>query len=88
MTNKIIKNQAGVMIFEGKICPFRNPVLIPSQIAGNVQLQAFSCGSECPHFIVTNSAETNKVNLKINCGSDPVFTTAELETIGTPKFQL
>lgn len=88
MNNKVIKNENEVFIFEGKTCPYKQPILIPSQIAGNVQLQAFSCSSECPHFIIMNTAEANKINLKINCGAESQFLSAELITITKPKFEL
>jgi hypothetical protein len=75
--NRLIKNNKNEIIFEGKICPFRQPILLPNKLSG-FELQAFPCANDCPHFITTNCGDNNKINLKINCGSDPVFMTADL----------
>jgi hypothetical protein len=63
----IILMKDGTTILQGKVCPFRNPLVLPSQtIAGQLQIQNIPCSDSCPHFKV--DAE----NLILSCGSNKV----------------
>jgi hypothetical protein len=34
------------------ICPFRGPIAVPGQLAGQIQFVNISCSSQCPFFKV------------------------------------
>lgn len=54
--NQLIKDQNGdwVQTRDGKpvICPFRSPIPVPGQLAGQVHYIAINCTSQCPFFHV------------------------------------
>lgn len=48
----IILKKDGTAIFEGKICPFRTPLVLPSAtIAGQLTIENLPCTSACPLHI-------------------------------------
>jgi hypothetical protein len=63
----IILMKDGTAILQGKVCPFRNPLVLPSQsIAGQITIQNIPCSDSCPHFKVDGE------NLILTCGANKV----------------
>jgi len=63
---KATKDKNGIVSLDGKICPFRTPVLIPSQLGG-IELHQSSCNSLCTHFHYVN--EDDQHNVIVTCGT-------------------
>lgn len=63
---KATKHKNGTITLDGKICPFRAPVLLPSQLGG-IDIQHISCDSTCTHFHHIN--EDGKSTIIVTCGT-------------------
>jgi len=48
------------------ICPFRNPIMIPGKLQGQITYQYLGCSSLCPKFSIHENS------VKTNCGSTTV----------------
>ena len=66
MSIKATKEKNGIVSLDGKICPFRQPVLLPSQLGG-IDIQNLPCNSTCTHFHHVN--EDGKHMLIVTCGT-------------------
>jgi hypothetical protein len=71
------KDKNGIITLDGKICPFRSPVLIPSQLGG-IEIHQSPCNSQCTHFhyvsektFLKNSdlEKTETHNVIVSCGT-------------------
>lgn len=71
------KDKHGIISLDGKICPFRSPVLLPSQLGG-IDVQHIPCNSSCTHFhYVTETKfvekddlhQTELHNVIVTCGT-------------------
>jgi hypothetical protein len=60
------KDKHGIVSLDGKICPFRSPVLIPSQLGG-IEIQSSHCNSFCTHFHYVNEDDHHSVI--VTCGT-------------------
>ena len=80
--NLIYDEKAKVGILEGKICPFRNPLILPGQIAGQVTIENIPCTTACTLFHY--SQNTNEC--KIYCGS--ILQSFKANVITQNKMQL
>lgn len=60
------KDKHGNISLDGKICPFRSPVLLPSQLGG-IDVQHIPCNSSCTHFHYVN--EDDQHNVIVTCGT-------------------
>lgn len=86
---KVKLSKDNVAILQGKICPFRNPLIFPGAIQGQIEIQGMPCTNECPHFNL-NQDEQNK-NLGcvvITCGSVELNFMVEIEKENTPHLNL
>ena len=63
---KATKDKHGIVSLDNKICPFRSPVLLPSQLGG-IDLQHLPCNSTCTHFHYIQEGEDH--NVIISCGT-------------------
>lgn len=50
MKQTATKLQTGELILDGKVCPFRNPVLLPGRVQGSIEIQHIPCSSNCALF--------------------------------------
>lgn len=57
------------------ICPFRTPIVLPSQLQGQLQVMPHSCNSQCPHF---NFSSDGMINF--SCGNGKQLDPAETES--------
>ena len=79
--NLIYDEKAKVGILEGKICPFRNPLILPGHIAGQVTIENMPCSTACTLFSFhTNETEKNIAHCDIVCGSSPIQFKARIIT--------
>ena len=63
----VIIQKDGTAILQGKICPFRNPLVLPSQtLAGQLTIQNIPCTSACPLFTLYLGGGAS---LNIRCGT-------------------
>jgi len=76
----IYDDKTKVGILEGKICPFRNPLILPGQIAGRVVIENIPCSTSCALFKLEQTAG-EQVNYKLCCGNDLTYQTAILEIV-------
>jgi hypothetical protein len=70
---KLIKQKNDVAILEGKFCPFRNPLLLPGRMQGQITIEQLPCSNDCPLFVINE----NKVT--IHCGCKPIEIEIEIE---------
>jgi len=66
------------LIRNGKaaICPFRTPIVLPSQLQGQLQIMPHSCNSQCPHFNlreIEGMTTTPSYELELTCGNGAFF---------------
>jgi hypothetical protein len=58
----------GTAILQGKVCPFRTPLVLPSQtLAGQLTIQNIPCTSACPLFTL-HSGGGDFVNIRCGTG--------------------
>jgi len=49
------------------VCPYRQPIVLPGQLQGQVQIMPHPCNSQCPHW--QNRLEgINEFEVKLTCG--------------------
>jgi hypothetical protein len=67
---KLILLKDETAILQGKICPFRNPLVLPSQtLAGQLTIENIPCTSACPLFTFHKNDEIYVcVDEIYNCG--------------------
>lgn len=57
-----------------KKCPFQPPIMLPGQLANQIQLVYSPCGSWCPHFEMTeydaSTGKKNQVFITLTCGGE------------------
>jgi len=49
------------------VCPYRQPIVLPGQLQGQVQIMPHPCNSQCPHFGKETSYQYDYI-LKLTCG--------------------
>lgn len=49
-------------------CPFRNPIMIPGQLQGQIQYQDIPCSSLCPLFIITKDPDST-TSIELTCSN-------------------
>ena len=82
---KLIETKEGY-ILEDKICPFRNPLVLPSQtIAGQLTIQNIPCTSACALFDVVQLTD-NYIHLK--CGVNSTIRVELVKAQPEPKSNL
>jgi hypothetical protein len=78
---KATKHKNGIISLDGKICPFRQPVLLPSQLGG-IDVQHLPCDSTCTHF--HHISEDGNHTVIVSCGTGvnlPVELTNKLSIV-------
>ena len=69
---KLILLKDETAILQGKICPFRNPLVLPSQtLAGQLTIENIPCTSSCALFRFYKEVEQPHVFL--DCGSTAYY---------------
>ena len=72
----------GTKILQSKICPFRNPLVLPSQsIAGQLTIENIPCTSACPLF---SFSKAGGAHVNIRCGQGTRF---EVDVIEEEKIE-
>ena len=70
------KDKNGIISLDNKICPFRTPVVMPSQLGG-IELFSSPCNSLCTHFhyvmeenfVGDDLTKTQQHNVIVTCGT-------------------
>lgn len=85
--NKLIYDEkTNTGILEGKICPFRNPLILPGRIAGQMEIQNIPCSTSCALFNVISDIKTAKETIcALHCASEPFIINAQIEKINDLK---
>jgi hypothetical protein len=78
MTTKIKIEKDGTKILLGKICPFRNPLVLPTKL-GSIEIQNIPCTSTCSLF-VSNVIGAGLHEISFYCGAKELKIVAEEET--------
>lgn len=47
-------------------CPFRNPIMVPGQIQGQINYQDIPCSSLCPLFLINKEDDSN-LSVQLEC---------------------
>lgn len=87
MNQKIIIDKDGVGLLQGKICPFRNPLVFPTSL-GSVEIQNIPCASSCTLFSFYPSKDNISGTARISCGSNPIDIIVEIENQNKNKSNL
>lgn len=67
------------------LCPFKNSILVPGQINGQLTIQQFPCTTACPLCSYNNSES----KLQIHCGTSTlVFEVTELQNAGKSNLRI
>jgi hypothetical protein len=89
--NKLIIEKDGVAVLQGKICPFRNPLVLPSPtIAGQLIIENIPCTSSCPHlkWFTENVKGADSLHLvmenyiQMTCGCEIIIDKVEIDFRG------
>ena len=60
MIKETVKEEKGIFTLyrndQPAICPFRDPIILPGQLQGQVQIIPHTCNSQCPHFNVREAS--------------------------------
>lgn len=75
--NLIYDEKTQVGILKDKICPFRNPLILPGQFAGQVTIENIPCTTSCALF-ETNTITNVLTECTLNCGSSKLKFVAEI----------
>lgn len=87
MNQKIIIDKDGVGLLQGKICPFRNPLVFPTSL-GSVEIQNIPCASSCALFSFHPSGDDISGTAIISCSSKPIVINVEIENQNKSKSNL
>lgn len=69
---KLILLKDETAILQGKICPFRNPLVLPSQtLAGQLTIENIPCTSSCALFKLNKDEQ--QPNVFLHCGNTARF---------------
>lgn len=49
-------------------CPFRNPIMVPGQLQGQIEYQDIPCSSLCPLFIIEKDNDSD-LEVRLLCSS-------------------
>lgn len=72
--NDLIIEKDGVAVLQGKICPFRNPLVLPSPtIAGQLIIENIPCTSACPLFQFNKLPHQSMGKVTIHCGNKEII---------------
>ena len=59
------------------VCPYRQPIVLPGQLQGQVQIMPHPCNSQCPHFdfreMYHGISTTSSYELELSCGNGIIF---------------
>jgi hypothetical protein len=67
---KVILLKDDTAILDGKICPFRNPLVLPSQtLAGQLTIENIPCTSACALFRLHKNEQQQEVTLMCGFGT-------------------
>ena len=84
MKQKLIIDKKNNMAFlQGKNCPFRNPLILPGRIAGQLNVQPIPCSNDCPLFNYHDSGDNISGMVKLSCANSPMLIMVEIEKINT-----
>ena len=71
--NQLIKDQNGdwLQTRDSKpiICPFRTPIPVPGQLAGQISLVSINCNSQCPFFHLVRNTDNEITHVQRSCCS-------------------
>ena len=56
------------------VCPYRQPIVLPGQLQGQVQIMPHPCNSQCPHFTMSRCINKGEFDIKLSCGKGVSFT--------------
>jgi len=72
------------------VCPYRQPIVLPGQLQGQVQIMPHPCNSQCPHFDLRKKyfgkpAPVYEYELELTCGNGIIFPIDEDQPTDKPK---
>ena len=81
---KVKLSKDNVAILQGKICPFRNPLIFPGAIQGQIEIQGMPCTNECTHFTLKSYADQPTwATVTITCGCKTLEFDVDIEKEST-----
>ena len=71
------------------VCPYRQPIVLPGQLQGQVQIMPHPCNSQCPHFdfreMYHGISTTRSYELELSCGNGVIFNIDNDQPTDKPK---
>ena len=86
MNQKLIIDKDGNAILQGRICPFRNPLVFPTSL-GSVEIQNLPCASSCVHFRIDNNSKYKEA-VSLTCSGREITIEVEIENQNKSKSNL